>query len=157
MEEVMKKLIITLSSLALAMLLASLSSAGPGKPDFSPRVYADGVAWGTKVTTELPPPRGNNLHSYDAFYVIVNGPMDQLPVGEAAPRNPLYNGGRWLTYTVEWNAEGMAAHDPLPVLRSYDDIATHYDLEHLDITMGSPPGGPPPYFQCPLLPVKIWP
>jgi hypothetical protein len=40
------------------------------------------------------------------------------------------------------------------VLKSYDDIMLHYNLGHLTIMAGSPPGGPLPYFECPLLPVK---
>lgn len=56
--------------------------------------------------------------------------------------------------TVLWTAEGLAAHDPLPVLMSYDDIQFHHNLGHLAIAPGSPAGGPAAYFQCPLLPVK---
>jgi hypothetical protein len=138
--------------LLLLLLVAVPVLALPGKPDFGPHVYADGVAWGTKVTTPLPAPNGNNEHSFDKFFIITNNA--QLPVGEAAPRNPAYNGGRWETYTATWTAAGMAAHDPLPVLMSYADIMLHQSLGHLDVVEGSPPGGPPPYFQCPLLPVK---
>jgi len=53
-----------------------------------------------------------------------------------------------------WTAEGMAAHNPLPVLMSYDDIKLHVSLGHLVVAPGSPGGGPPTFFQCPLLPVK---
>jgi hypothetical protein len=53
-----------------------------------------------------------------------------------------------------WTAEGLAAHDPLPVLRSDDDIQFYENLGHLEVAPGSPVGGPAPYFQCPLLPVK---
>lgn len=72
----------------------------------------------------------------------------------AAPGNPAYNAGRWFTHTVMWTEEGMAAHDPLPVLMSYADIQLHAGLGHLAIAAGSPDGGPPPYFGCPLLPVR---
>jgi hypothetical protein len=37
------------------------------------------------------------------------------------------------------------------VLKSYDDISAQ--MQDLNITLGSPEGGPPEYFQCPLLPV----
>ena len=140
--------------LLLSLLVAVPALAAPGQPDFGPHVYADGVAWGTKVTTVLPTSNGNNSHSFDKFFVVTNGADGQLPVGEAAPRNPAYNGGRWVTYTVTWTAEGMDAHDPLPVLMSYEDVMLHYGLGHLTVEKGSPAGGPPAYFQCPLLPVK---
>ena len=141
---------------AVALLAAGAASAGPGKPDFSPGVYADGVAWGTKGTTPLPAPRPENRQSFDALYVITNSnnPAAQLPVSEAAPGNPNYNGGRWFTHTVEWTAEGFMAHGIVPILKSFEDIQLHQSLGHLVITPGSFPGGPPVYFQCPLLPVK---
>jgi hypothetical protein len=128
----------------------------PGKPDFAPHIYADGVAWGTKVTTTLPEANAHNMQSFDKLFVITNSnnSEDQLPVGEAAPRHPEYNGGRWYTHTVEWTAEGLTAHPITPILKSYDDIMLHYNFGHLEITPGSPPGGPPPFFSCPLLPVK---
>jgi hypothetical protein len=141
--------------LLLILLLAAVPAlAMPGKPDFGPHVYADGEAWGTKVTAVLPEPKGNNAHSFDKLFVFTNGADGQLLVGEAAPGNSAYNGGRWVTYTATWNEAGMAAHDPLPVLMSYEEIMLHKDLGHLDVEKGSPDGGPSPYFQCPLLPVK---
>ena len=129
---------------------------GHKAPNFGPSVYGDGVAWGTKGTTTLPAPNGKNDQSFDKLFVITNGAKGQLPVSEAAPGNPMYNGGRWITQTVTWTAAGMDAHDPLPVLMSYDDIERHAGLGHLSITPGSPggDGAPPDYFQCPLLPVK---
>jgi hypothetical protein len=140
--------------LLLVLLIAMPALALPGKPFFTPHVYADGVAWGTKVTTILPAPKGNNEHSFDKFFVFTNGAEGQLPVGEAGPRNPAYNGGRWETYTATWTEAGMMAHDPLPVLKSYAEIMIHEDLGHLLVVEGSPGPPPPPYFQCPLLPVK---
>ena len=96
------------------------------------------------------------LFTNDKLFIITNSnnPSDQLPVGEAAPGNPDYNGGRWFTHTVEWTAEGFMAHGIVPVLTSYDEIIEHEYLGHLVITPGSFPNGPPVYFQCPLLPVK---
>jgi hypothetical protein len=124
------------------------------QPNFSAAVYGDGQVWGTKGTTELPGPSANNVQSFDKLFVFVNGAAGQLPVSEAAPGNPDYNGGRWFTHTVMWTAGGMAALNPLPVLMSYDDIRLQESLGHLVIAPGSPAGGPPAYFQCPLLPVK---
>ncbi|MCJ7453171.1 MAG: hypothetical protein MUO39_11950 [Steroidobacteraceae bacterium] len=145
------------------ILLALLSTvclsvmAGPAsaqQPNFGPALYADGALWGTKGTTNLPAPNAHNVQSFDKLFVIVNGAPGQLPVAEAAPGNPLYNGGRWFTHTVMWTTEGMNANNPLPVLMSYGDIQLHYNLGDLAIAPGSPAGGPSDYFQCPLLPVK---
>lgn len=124
-------------------------------PSFAPEIYADGEVWGTKVVTTLPVPKGKNLQSFDKFFIVLNTNADgQLPVSEAAPGNPDYNGGRWFTHTVEWTQDGFDAHGTVPVLTSYEDIMFHADLGHLTIAEGSFDGGPPPYFSCPLLPVK---
>jgi hypothetical protein len=134
----------------------SLAFALPGNPDFAPHIQADGVAWGTKVTTILPEPNGNSYESFDRLVVITNSntPGDQLPVGEAAPGSPAYNGGRWWTHTVEWTEAGFEAHGTVPILMSYDEIMMHADLGHLTITEGTPGPPPPDFFPCPLLPVK---
>jgi hypothetical protein len=139
------------------LIFTSLSAfANPGQPNFMPSVYGDGEVWGTKGTTTLPAPNENNRQSFDVLYVITNSnnPQNQLPVSEAAPGNPSYNGGRWFTHTVEWTAAGFQDHGIVPVLTSLSDIELHHSLGHLVITPGSFPNGPPVYFQCPLLPVK---
>ena len=146
----MRRLALVSALAALFVLIAAPAVADKGKPDFSPHVYADGDAWSTKVTTELPAPNGNNAHSFDKFFVFTNGADGQLPVGEAAPGRD-YNGGRWVTWTATW--EDDVPHDII-VLMSYEDVMFHYGLGHLSLTKGSPEGGPPDYFQCPLLPVK---
>jgi hypothetical protein len=156
-----------MSSTAIAMRRAVLVGMGllvlstglradPGKPDFIASVYGDGTAWGTKGTTTLPAPNEHDRQAFDALYVITNSnnPAGQLPVSEAAPGNPDYSGGRWFTHTVEWTADGFRDHGIVPILTSYDEIMVHENLGHLVITPGSFPGGPPVYFQCPLLPVK---
>lgn len=144
-----RKIVPALSVIVLSLLVAAPVFALPGKPDFGPHIYADGVAWGTKVTTPLPAPDGAD-GSFDRLYVVTNGAAGQLPVGEAAPRNPDYNGGRWETWTATWADDVPHA---IPVLMSEDEIMLHVGLGHLMIEKGSP-GGPPPYFSCPLLPVK---
>jgi hypothetical protein len=138
----MTKKIFSLAFLAFFLLTYGYALAGPGKPNFSPNVYADGIAWGTKGTTGLPAPNEHNVQSYDILYVFTNGADGQLPVGDAGPRNRYYNGGRWFTHTAMWTELGLEVMVPLPA-------------GHLDIWPGSP-GGPPDYFQCPLLPVKVW-
>jgi hypothetical protein len=125
-------------------------------PNFSAGIYADGQAWGTKGAAMIPAPNGHNNQSFDKLFVITNSnnPGTQLPVGEAAPGNPMYNGGRWWTQTVEWTQAGFDAHGTVPILMSYDDIMLHESLGHLTITPGTPGPPPPAYFECPLLPVK---
>jgi len=146
----------TILSSILLLAAVSTAQANPGQPNFMPSLYGDGEVWGTKGTTTLPAPNAHNLQSFDALYVITNtnNPEGQLPVSEAAPGNPEYDGGRWFTHTVEWTAAGFLAHGIVPVLTSDDDIELHESLGHLVITPGSFPNGPPVYFQCPLLPVK---
>ena len=141
------------ASLIVLVCLTALAMALPGKPDFSPRLYADGVAWGTKVTNIINHP---NYDSLDKLYVVIGGnnPEPQLPVGEAAPYEDDYDGGRWWTFTAEWTPEGITAHGVVPILMSDDDIMLHEGLGHIIVTEGGPPGGPPPFFHCPLLPVK---
>lgn len=137
----------------LALVTALPAAAGPGKPNFSPSLYGDGAVWGTKGTTALPAPTANNAQSFDKLYVITNSNNSpQYPVSEAAPGNPAYNGGRWFTHTVMWKAEAFDHFGTVPLLTSQADIDAYAD--YLIIDAGSPPGGPPPYFQCPMLPVK---
>lgn len=153
-----RKTMMILSIVILALTAVGVVAANPGQPDFSPQLYADDQVFGTKGAAALPAPNDNNQQSFDALFAITNSnnPAGQLPVAEAAPGNPMYNGGRWATKTVEWTAQGFADHGTVPVLTSYDDIMLHASLGHLTITDGSPDpvGGPPNYFECPLLPVK---
>jgi hypothetical protein len=121
-------------------------------PNFGPAIYGDGEVWGTKGLGELPAPNGRNNQSFDKLFMVINGAPGQLAVAEAAPGNRAYNGGRWSAQTVMWTAQGLAANNPLPVLKSYDDIQMYYSLGHLAIAPGHAAGGPD-YFECPLLPV----
>lgn len=152
-----------LLSAATLLGVGATGSVAAAAPDFSPRLWGDGEQWGTKVTGTISHP---NPHSLDELFVVTNpvtGDLDPgtLPVSEAAPGNPNYNGGRWWTHTAAWTEAGIAAHGSQPpLLTRYgpaDDPASirfHEALGHIEVTAGSPPGGPPPYFRCPLLPVK---
>jgi hypothetical protein len=144
------------AALLIAATISGQAAADPGRPNFMPSLYADGEVYGTKGTTTLPAPNSHNLQSFDVLYVVTNSnnPQGQLPVGEAAPGNPAYNGGRWFTHTVEWTAQGFMDHGIVPVLTSEQEGLLHENLGHLVGTSGSFPGGPPVYFQCPVLPVK---
>lgn len=153
-----RKTIVIVSLLIMALAAVGAASANPGQPNFTPQLYADDAVWGTKGAAALPAPNENNMQSFDKLFVIVDedGPI-QMPVAEAAPGNTNYNGGRWATQTVRWTEAGIEAHGfPLPVLTSYDDVMLHHGLGHLEIVSGSPDpvNGPPDYFECPLLPVK---
>ncbi len=145
-----------LSILSSAALLAAVTYAAAQQPNFSPAIYGDGKVWGTKAVTVLPSPNPNaqNHQSFDKLFVIgnSNNPAAQLPVSEAAPGNPYYNGGRWFTHTVEWTQTAFGALGTVPILTSYGDILQYESIGYLTITPGSP--GPPLYFLCPLLPVK---
>ena len=118
---------------------------GNKAPDFGAGVYADGQTWGTKGTTSLPAPNDNNQQSFDMIFVVTNGAEGQMPVGEAAPGNPMYSGGRWWLHTATWIED---LPHPKPVLTSYDEVMLHAGLGHLIIADAQV------YFQCPLLPVK---
>ena len=119
-----KSIILIVSSLLLTM--AAVTSADPGKPNFMPALYGDGEVWGTKATTQLPAPNAHNRQSFDALYIITNANNPegvQLPVSEAAPGNPQYNGGRWSVQTVTWTPAGFMAYGGYaPILKSGDDV-----------------------------------
>jgi hypothetical protein len=140
---------LSLTLLVAALALAMVVPVYADKPNFGEAIYGDGVAWGTKGTTPLPAPNDHNEQSFDKLYMIDG----QLPVSEAAPGNPDYNGGRWWTVTVIWD------DDATPVtLTSFsadyvDDMenSIEYQLEEDNITLDF---SEPSYFQCPLLPVK---
>lgn len=140
-----RKVSLIVSVLALSLVVVGTASADPGQPNFSAGVYADGLTWGTKATTSLPAPNGNNDQSFDKIFVVTNGAEGQLPVGEAAPGNPNYSGGRWWVHTATWIDE--LPHSKV-VLTSYEDVMLHASLGHLIIADAEV------YFQCPLLSVK---
>ena len=143
--------------LALVLLLGAAASAqaAPGQPNFMPALYGDGELWGTKFTALIPGPNGHNEQSYDGLYIVRNRPGGQMPVSEAAPGNPAYNGGRWSVNQVFWTEAGFIAYGgDVPVLTSFDEILYEEGMGHVYIMSGSFEGGPPQYFQCPLLPVK---
>ncbi len=141
--------------LVLGLGLAPPASAG-ATIEFGGGFWADGIMWGSVVTPAILPSNAP-LSSFDKFFVTTNSnnPMGQLPVADAGPGNPVYNGGRWATFTVTWTPAGFAAHGgTVPVLTSLADIMFHQGLGHLTVVQGSPAGGPPAYFECPLIPIS---
>jgi hypothetical protein len=143
------------ASLCLLALMTMTVAASAKAPNFGAAIYGDGKVWGTKGTTDLPPPNEHNAQSFDKLFKVVNSnnPGVQLAISEAAPGNSNYNGGRWATYVVTWTEAGFDAHGTVPILMSYDDIQHHYMLGHLTVEPGDI-GGPQKFFQCPLLPFK---
>ncbi|HKZ23588.1 MAG TPA: hypothetical protein VJ224_04215 [Thermoplasmata archaeon] len=154
----MKRIGVVVAVFLAAIVVASLGTASYASAkstrDFAAGFWGDGVRWGTVVTPALLPsvaPAG----SFDKFLVVTNSNTagGQAPIVEAAPGNSLYNGGRWVTYTVVWTADGFADHGGMvPLLTSYADVMFHEGLGHLTLVQGSPSGGPPEYFECPLVP-----
>ena len=148
---------ISLMSFAIALSLLVVPAAfavqpdnvggglGNKAPNFAAGVYADGQVWGTKGTTSLPAPTPKNVQSYDPILVFANGADGQLPVGEAAPGNPSYNGGRWSAYVATWIGE--LANNP-PLLTAHAEALAHVQVGNLVLEEAHN------YFQCPLLPVK---
>lgn len=160
----------------LGLASSGNAAADPGKPDFSPRVWGDGEEWGTKVTGTFEEPK--KKHNLDKLFILTTNhqhpsdhenhedhhphplPDAQLPVSEAAPGNPAYNGGRWWTHTATWTHQGVHDHSgSVPLLTRYgpendsSSILFHEKLGHIEITEGSP-DTTPDFFRCPLLPVK---
>ena len=126
----------------LSLIVAVPAFAAPGAPNFSAGVYADGEAYGTKGTTNLPAPNGKNNQSFDFLFRFgEDAAKGQLAVAEAAPGNPMYNGGRWWAVDVTWKVEPT-------VLKSYDEVMAAFDAGHIELAYSTD------YFQCPLLPVK---
>lgn len=132
------------TSAMLLLVVLSLVVAVPAladAPNFNPAIYADGTAWGTKGTTALPAPNGHNAQSFDMIFVFTNGVDGQLPVSEAGPGNPNYNGGRWSAYSATWLVEPT-------LLSSYAQLEVEVLAGNLVVESLHN------YFQCPLLPVK---
>lgn len=123
-----------------AMTVIPASADGPG---FGPAIYADGVAWSTKGTADLPAPNDHDRQSFDGLYKFTNGVEGQLAVSEAGPGNPAYNGGRWIEYFVTWNI--TPPDDPITSFDQLDGFIKSGDVTVVE--SGN-------YFQCPLLPVK---
>ena len=137
-----RKLAIISMVLTLMLLAISSSVYAAGPNFFNPAIYADGEAWATKGVADLPPPNEHNHQSFDMLFSFTNGASGQLPVAEAAPGNPNYNGGRWDLKIVTW-----IIMNP-PVVMSYDMIEWYHNNGDLIITSGNS------YFECPLLPLK---
>jgi len=136
----MRNKVLTLTLVLVLLLVAAVPAFAAG-PNFGSAIYADGVAWGTKGTASLPAPNDDNSQSFDGLFKFTNGVEGQLPVAEAAPGNPAYNGGRWIEYFVTFTGTPE-------LVKSYDHLSDLADAGLVTIVESGK------YFQCPLLPVK---
>lgn len=138
-----RKLSVVTIILAMMIWAISLPVFAAGPDFFTPAIYADGIAWATKGLGPLPAPNDHNNQSFDKLFVFTNGAEGQLPVAEAAPGNPEYNGGRWNAHMATWFVMG----DP-PLVKSYAELEGYVVDGFLMITPADN------YFECPLLPFK---
>lgn len=130
--------------LALGVSAIGSAAADPSNGHGLPgRIYADGRTFATRDNGDLPPPRGNNAHSYDEIYHFTNGAPGQLDVGEAAPGEQDFNGGRWSVTIVEWTI-----NDP-PVVKSDDEVHAHEAMGHINVIEEGAR-----YFLCPVVPIN---
>lgn len=137
----MKKKLLALA-FVVALLVVAVVPAFADGPNFGEAIFADDETWGTKGTADLPAPNENNRQAFDGLFKFPGGEIEgQLPVAEAAPGNPNYNGGRWIEYNVTWIGTPE-------LVTSYAQL--HALLEAGDVTITETGA----YFQCPLLPVK---
>jgi len=138
----MKRRLMVVLVVVMVAAIAVIPAFADG-PNFGHAIYADGVAWGTKGTTDLPAPNDYDRQSFDGLYKFMNGVDGQLAVSEAGPGNPAYNGGRWIEYFVTWNI--TPPDDPITSFEQLDGF-----IQAGDVTVVESGN----YFQCPLLPVK---
>lgn len=137
-----RKLVSLIFFMALALSMIS-TPAYASAPNFGPAIFADGQAWGTKGLGSLPAPTDSNDQSFDLLFQFTNGVSGQLPVSEAGPQNPNYNGGRWSLQSTTWT-EGS-----VPVLiTSYAQLMMYVEAGSIMVFSANT------YFLCPLLPVK---
>lgn len=122
------------------LLLVLVVPAFADAPNFGAAIWADDQLFGTKGTADLPAPNANNRQSFDGLFKFTNGVAGQLPVAEAAPGNPNYNGGRWIEYFVTFT-------DGAVEVTSYAQLMELEDDNLVTITETGK------YFQCPLLPM----
>jgi hypothetical protein len=148
----MKRKILVVSAVLVIALMATTAAfaGGPdGPPGMPGRLYVDGALYATRGLTALPAPNANNIQSFDKLYVVTNGVDGQPGVGEAAPGDTDFNGGRWDVQTVTWTNELEKE-----LLTSDAEIFNHMAAGHLVVTGGSFAGGPPDYFECPVIPLR---
>ncbi len=119
------------------LALAFLANAATAAPDRAQgRVYANDRLWATFGTADFKHAPANSV---DVIFVFPGTTL--IPVAEASPGDPDYNGGRWDVREVRFTgiAETQFTND--------EDVWYHAALGHLEIS------GNVRYFQCPLFPL----
>lgn len=134
----MNKKMLALVFAVVLLVVAAIPAFADG-PNFGAAIYADDETWGTKGNADLPAPNEHNRQAYDGLFMVPG----QLPVAEAAPGNPAYNGGRWIAYDVTWIGTPE-------LVTSYAQLHTLEQAGAVTIAEADPGH----YFQCPLLPMK---
>jgi len=112
--------------------LANVTAGAP--PRATIRVYANDVVWASFDAADFKPAPAESL---DRIFMLVGEGL--IPVAEASPGDPEYNGGRWEVHMVRF--VGMAPTQ----FTNDEDLWYHASLGHLEI------GEPVRYFECPLL------
>lgn len=128
---------IIVGAFGVVMALAFLANAvAAAPPRAGIRVYANDVVWASFDAADFKP---GPVQSLDKIYVLVGEGF--IPVGEASPGDPDYNGGRWEVHMVTFT--GM---DPTQFTND-EDLLAHAAMGHLSIS------SPVRYFECPLVPL----
>ncbi len=153
----MRKSMFTLAGMALVVALLATSAPVAAKATVvrDPVLWIDGDLYRTVLTPTVLPDAAP-AESFDILYNFDgSGLSGQRSVGEAAPGDPGYNGGRWMVFAVAFTALGMSIHDANGdgmvnfELTSTAQVEAHMALGHLLIS-----AEPVALFVCPVLPVK---
>ncbi len=147
----MRKAYLVFAAAAIGILFTPILPVFAGASKASEAIWADGKIWDTVLTpATFKAPK--NPKSVDVLLVFDgSGLMGQRPIGEAAPYEKDYNGGRWFVCLVAFTPDGLAAHDGDGdgwvdfELTSIEDALVHYDLGHFEVEPTDT------YFVCPLV------
>jgi hypothetical protein len=132
----MRRVILLLSSLALAIGVAAGPVAAGGPPGIG--FYVDGSPYRTVGTPTDFSGTGAPASTYDKIYALGG---DLTNVAEAKPGDRDYNGGRWMVLPVTWNVTPVQ-------LTSAEEVEAYAAAGMLDIATS-----PARQFLCPVIPV----
>jgi hypothetical protein len=132
----MRRVILLLSSLALAIGVAAAPVAAGGPPGIG--FYVDGSTYRTVGTPTDFSGTGAPASTYDKIYALGG---DLMNVAEAKPGDRDYNGGRWMVLPVTWNVTPVQ-------LTSAEEVEAYAAAGMLDIATS-----PARQFLCPVIPV----
>ncbi|HEV8595814.1 MAG TPA: hypothetical protein VGR51_09820 [Thermoplasmata archaeon] len=121
---------------ALATVFFGSTATGATPPNAGLRVYANDRLWASFDATDLKP---GPAKSMDLIFVFPGTSL--MPVAEASPGDPDYNGGRWEVHAVTFT--GIAPEQ----FTNDEQVWFHYGLGHLSIS------GVLRTFECPLIPL----